>query len=46
MQNGASPHFSLTVRAWLAIIFLVGGLGEEKQQNALCEVSNLPLCNF
>lgn len=44
-QDEATPHFALTDRAWLTVIFLFGGLGE-KQQNALREVSNLSLRNF
>jgi hypothetical protein len=45
MQDGASPNFALTDCTWLTIIFLFGGL-DEKQQNALREVSNLSLRNF
>jgi hypothetical protein len=31
MQDGAPPHFTLPVRAWLYSHFVVGGLGVEDQ---------------
>jgi hypothetical protein len=33
MQCGASPHFTLSVSAWLENHFLVRGLGTQEQQN-------------